>query len=322
MNQQFFKRILQTFDRNLLVKTLLLISTYSSVLMLSSCVTSSAEVIENNSVQVTEGPAVVAKPTIEPEQTIAHPPIYPISSTPYVTAGSAIVMDAATGEIMFAKSVHEKRAVASTQKLMTALLAQEHMPGATVTVPREATLLEPSKLYVKTGSRYSMEHLVKALMVKSANDIAYVIAHNVAGSEPEFEVLMNEKAKRLRMNNSHFKNPHGLTEEGQYSTAFDIALLARAAYQDPYIRECVSTKSMTFVYADGRTKPLNNTNKILTRVPYCTGMKTGTTNASKYCLVSSGELNGRAMIVVVLGAPSRATLLKESEGLLRWSLER
>jgi D-alanyl-D-alanine carboxypeptidase (penicillin-binding protein 5/6) len=122
------------------------------------------------------------------------------------------------------------------------------------------------------------------------------------------------------MTQSHFKNPHGLTEEGQFSTALDLAILAREVTKTPYFRECMKTKAYVFQYPDGRTRTLTNTNKILSRLTYCTGMKTGTTRASGRCLVCSGVLNGKAVIAVALSSSS-AEIWNDSEKLLKWALE-
>jgi D-alanyl-D-alanine carboxypeptidase (penicillin-binding protein 5/6) len=132
---------------------------------------------------------------------------------------------------------------------------------------------------------------------------------------------MNRMAEALGMRNSNFINPHGLTEPGQYSTARDMAIAARAAYRSPLLRSFASTKGYTFRYSDGRTRLLQNTNKVLKTLPYCNGMKTGTTNASGRCLVSTGSLGGRDVIVVVLKSNS-ANIWSDSEKLLRWALER
>ena len=116
-------------------------------------------------------------------------------------------------------------------------------------------------------------------------------------------------------------NPHGLTANGQYSTARDMAICGRAAFSSSTLRGIMDTETYTFRYANGRSKRLDNTNKILKKVDYCNGMKTGTTRASGRCLVSSGTLNGRTAIVVILGATSR-NVWSDSEKLLRWALER
>ncbi|NNC89596.1 MAG: D-alanyl-D-alanine carboxypeptidase, partial [Akkermansiaceae bacterium] len=160
----------------------------------------------------------------------------------------------------------------------------------------------------------------KAILVKSANDAAMALARDVGGSAEGFASMMNRRALRLGMTSSHFKNPHGLTEAGQFSTARDIALLARAAYQRPEIRRYLRVREYQFVHSDGRTKKLENTNELLDQLSYATGMKTGTTRASGKCLVSSAELNGRVVIAVLLGSTSK-TVWNDSEALLRWALE-
>ena len=264
----------------------------------------------------------VATPTFA--QPVAPPTgLLPSKPVPPISAKAAIVMDGVTGRILAAKNADERRAVASTQKILTALTTLDSGPlSDPVTVVDADTRVEPSKVYIRTGETYTRAALLKALMVKSGNDVAKALARDVAGSESAFMARMNAKALSLGMRNSRFLNPHGLTEEGQYSTARDIAILAKAAYQLPIMRGFVRTKSYVFTRPSGETKTLTNTNQLLSKVPYCTGMKTGTTNASGRCLVSTGELNGRLVIIVVLGASNEPALYKDSEALMRWSLER
>ena len=131
---------------------------------------------------------------------------------------------------------------------------------------------------------------------------------------------MNRKAASLGMRNSHFVNPNGLPSTSQYSTARDMAIAARYAYRSPLLRSFVATKAFEFRFADGHTKLLENTNRVLKSVPYCNGMKTGTTDAAGRCLVCTGSLNGRSTIVVVLKS-NTPNIWKDSEKLLRWSLE-
>lgn len=263
-----------------------------------------------------------AAPVLAPS--VAPPTgLLPSAPVPSIAAKAAIVIDGVTGRILAAKNPDERRAVASTQKILTALVTLDSGPlSDPVTVVQADTQVEPSKVYIRTNETYTRAALLKALMVKSGNDVAKALARDVAGSEEAFVSRMNAKAVAIGMRNSHFKNPHGLTEEGQYSTARDIATLARTAYQSPIMRGFVRTKSYLFSRPDGQTKTLTNTNQLLTKVPYCTGMKTGTTRASGRCLVSTGELNGRIVVVVVLGASNEAALYKDSEALIRWSLER
>ena len=131
---------------------------------------------------------------------------------------------------------------------------------------------------------------------------------------------MNAKALELGMRNSHFVNPNGLPAPSQHSTARDMAKLAIAAYRSPTIRSIVSTKVLSFHFADGHEEVFKNTNHILTDYPYCTGMKTGYTQAAGHCLISSGSNNGREVIAVVLGDRERSWLWQDSSSLLAWGL--
>lgn len=274
---------------------------------------------------VAQTTVATAQPVAQAQAVIVAPkevrPALPKETQPAVYAESAMVIDAVTGRILFQKNAYSERAVASTQKLLTALIVTRSGPlSDEVIVEHSDTLVEPSKLYLKAGEKYTRQELLKALLVKSGNDVALSLGRDIAGSKAEFAILMNKTARDLGMSQSNFINPHGLTEEGQYSTARDISILARQAYRQPFMRQCMRTKSYTFKYPDGRTRVVNNTNEVLSRLDYCDGMKTGTTRAAGRCLVSSGQLNGRAVIAVVLGSNS-ANVWDDSEKLLRWALE-
>ncbi len=246
----------------------------------------------------------------------------PRKAAPTIGAARAIVVDYASGRVLYEKNASQRCAVASTQKLLTALCVMDHGNlSRRFTIVKSDTWVVPTKLGILPGEVYSRRTLLGALLVKSGNDVARALARSVAGSEASFAKVMNRKARSLGMRHSNFLNPHGLTAAGQYSTARDMAICARAAYQSATLRGIIKTKSYTFNYANGRKKRLENTNRILKKLSYCNGMKTGTTKASGRCLVSSGTLNGRTAIVVVLGATS-STIWKDSEKLLRWSLER
>ncbi len=239
----------------------------------------------------------------------------------FIQGESAVVIDMVSGRILYEKNARTQRPVASTQKLLTAYVVSQSGPlEGTVTISDSDTLVEPSKLYVKAGENYSRKELIKALLVRSGNDIALALARDVSGSKESFATLMNQTARSIGMTQSNFVNPHGLTETGQFSTALDLAILAREVHRNPFLRECMHTRSYTFNYADGRTRLLKNTNQLLSRIPYCTGMKTGTTDASGRCLVSSGIYQGRGAIAVVLNSTS-AEVWNDSEKLLRWALE-
>lgn len=257
-------------------------------------------------------------PTGEPIRVAAIPQTPP----PPVVAESAIVIDVASGRVLYAKNADSPRAVASTQKLVTALCVLDAGNiDAPVTITASDENCEPTRLNVKPGEVYPRRELLKVLMVKSANDIARALARDVGGSQEGFAAMMNRKASALGMRNSNFINPNGLPQPGQYSTARDMAIAARAAYRSPLIRSFTATKSMTFRFNDGRTRFVENTNKLLKTVPYCDGLKTGTTNAAGRCLISSGTLNGRSVIAVVLKSTT-PHIWKDSSNLLAWALER
>jgi D-alanyl-D-alanine carboxypeptidase (penicillin-binding protein 5/6) len=256
--------------------------------------------------------------TPDPVQVAAIPRVPP----PVIAGESAIVVDAASGRVLYAKNADVPRAVASTQKIITALCVLDAGNiDKPVVIEASDGQCEPTKLGLKPGEVYTRRDLVKALMVKSGNDVGRALARDVAGDQESFSSMMNRKASSLGMRNSNFRNPHGLTEPGQYSTARDMAIAGRAAYRSPLMRSYSATKAYTFRYHDGRTRLLENTNKVLKTLPYCDGMKTGTTNASGRCLVSTGSLNGRAVVVVVLKSNS-ANIWNDSTKLLRWALER
>jgi D-alanyl-D-alanine carboxypeptidase (penicillin-binding protein 5/6) len=246
----------------------------------------------------------------------------PQTPPPQIFGESAIVVDIASGRVIYAKNADQRRAVASTQKIITALCVLDAGNlDKPVVISASDGQCEPTKLGLKPGEVYTRRELVRVLMVKSANDVGRALARDVAGSQEAFSARMNRKCAQLGMRNSQFLNPHGLTEPGQYSTARDMAIAARVAYRSPFLRSLSSTRSYTFRFNDGRTRFMENTNKVLKSLPYCDGMKTGTTIASGRCLISTGSLEGRSVIVVVLKS-NTANIWKDSEKLLRWALER
>lgn len=239
---------------------------------------------------------------------------------PSTRAASVMVIDARSGEIFYEKNADAQRAAASTQKLLTALIVAERgFLDATVVVQPVDTLAEPVKLNIKAGDSYQRIDLLRALLVKSPNDVARCLARDMAGSVEAFAELMNEKARQLGATHSHFLNPNGLPMPGQYSTARDLSIIAKAAYANPTIRSIVCLPKLVFRYASGRTRELENTNKVLKRLPYCNGMKTGYTEAAGHCLIASGARPGRDIIVVVLG-DSKAGIWKDASALLSWGL--
>ena len=242
-------------------------------------------------------------------------------TAPSIYGKRAIVIDAKTGKVLFEKSADIPCAVASTQKLMTALLVAERGDlDAMVKVETVDTTVEPTKLYIKTGEQIPRKMLLNGLLVRSGNDLAMCLARDHSGSVEAFAKKMNEKAAELGMAKSKFFNPHGLTVTGQQSTARDMAKLARVAYQNSTIREIINQKTYTFIHEDGTKKPLTNTNRVLRSYEPCNGMKTGYTRASGYCLICSGEAGDRSRIVVVLGSTG-TYVWKDAQALLTWALK-
>ncbi len=250
------------------------------------------------------------------------PPLPSQANAPDIVGKSAVVIDSITGRIIYQKSAREQRAVASTQKLLTALcVIRAGSLEDEVTIQSTDTNVVPAKIYIKSGEKYTRRALLKALIIKSGNDVAKALARDVSGDQGTFVKLMNTTAKSIGMKQSNFKNSHGLTAEGQYSTALDIAILARECQKIPSFRTWMKTKEYNFSYPnDRKDRKLINTNDLLKKLSYCTGMKTGSTKASGRCLVSSGTLNGRSVIAVVLGSTEKS-IFKDSEALLKWALE-
>lgn len=242
-------------------------------------------------------------------------------AAPNVTAGRVLIIDPETDEILYEKNAKLRGQVASTQKLLTALIiVEDGNLDEIVTIEKGDTTAAPTKFGLKVGETYTRRQLLTALLVRSFNDIAEALARDNAGSVEAFVAKMNKRASELGMNNSRFSNPHGLPNEAQYSTAFDMSIVAKAAGTWPEIREMVRKKTFDFKKNDGSTTTLTNTNRVMRNYAHCDGMKTGFTNAAGYCLVSSGELDGRRRIVVVLNGSSRS-IWTESQALLEWSLK-
>jgi D-alanyl-D-alanine carboxypeptidase (penicillin-binding protein 5/6) len=240
---------------------------------------------------------------------------------PAVRAQSVIVVDALDGKILYEKNADAERPIASTTKLLTALIiAETGNLDKQVTVEPADTVCEPTKLYFKPGEHYDRRSLLFALLVHSCNDVARCLARDNAGSIFQFVSKMDLRAHEIGALNSEFANPNGLPSPGeeQHSTARDLARIARVAYANPLLRQIVDTKTLLFQYADGRTREFTNTNKVLGRYPLCTGMKTGYTDAAGHCLVSSASDGNRTVISVCLG--DNQSIWNDSQRLLMWAL--
>lgn len=220
-------------------------------------------------------------------------------------AGSACLMNAVTGEILFEKNSGERLPMASTTKIMTLLTAlKETSQDDIVTVSAAAAATEGSSAYIEAGMRISIEALEYGLMLNSGNDAAVAIAEYVSGDCDSFAAEMNKLAGEIGAENTRFMNPNGLDQEGHYTTACDLADITRYAMRDERFRKIVSTKLYTaeFVRADGTQGSMEyiNHNKLLGTLDGCTGVKTGYTKADGRCLVSAAERNGAEYIAVTL----------------------
>jgi len=247
--------------------------------------------------------------------------IFP-ASAPVTIASSAMMIDAKSGTVLFFKNPDVERPVASTQKLLTALLIAEHGGlDRAVRVSEEDCAVEPTKLGFRPGETYTKRQLLAAMLVHSCNDAAVCLARCDAGSIAAFAGLMNQKAAELGADNSHFVNPNGLPKPGQYSTARDMARIAFAAYHNSTLREFMRLPGLNFTYSSGRHRFLEPTNRLVTRSSIFTGMKTGYTEASGRCLVSSVSEGGNDIILVQLGGTHRL-LFDDAQRLLEWGMEK
>lgn len=224
---------------------------------------------------------------------------------PSVSAQSAILIESISGEVAYEKNAHTRMPMASTTKIMTAIVAMElGDPTMMVEIPREAVGVEGSSIYLYEGERLSLEHLLYALLLESANDAAVAIAVALSGTEDAFVEKMNQKAEALGLSDTHFTNPHGLDHEEHYTSAADLARLAAYCIHNELFRTIVSTRRITIPLNDQEgARLLLNHNRLLRSYDGTIGLKTGFTKRSGRCLVSAAERDGVTMIAVTLNAP-------------------
>ncbi len=222
------------------------------------------------------------------------------AAAPGISARSAIVVDAASGRVLYEKDADRKSLIASTTKIMTGLLAAEAGNlEEPFEIPPEAVGIEGSSLYLREGEVLTREQLLYGMMLRSGNDAAVALAIATAGSVEDFVVRMNERAAELGLSGTHFANPNGLDDEDNYSTARDLARLARAAMENKTFAGVVGSKQYRF-----GNRVLVNHNKLLWRYEGAAGVKTGYTKAAGRLLVSAAERNGQRLIAVTIDAPS------------------
>lgn len=216
------------------------------------------------------------------------------------SADASIAIDALTGEVICEKNAHTKLGMASTTKIMTAILALEHgNMDEVVTIDPRAVGVEGSSLYLEKGDKMTFGTLLYAMMLRSANDGATAVALHLAPSVEEFAEMMNNKAVELGLKNTNFKNPHGLHEEGHYTTAYDLAQITRYGFTLPGFAELVNTTAFN-IDADVHTKHVTNNNKLLNMYEGADGVKTGYTPETGRTLVGSATRDGMRIITVTL----------------------
>ncbi len=243
-----------------------------------------------------------------------------IPAPPQLSANSYVLMDAYTGDVLVEHNSREELPPASLTKLMTAYIAEYELAKGNisfndqVTISEKAWRMEGSRMFIREGTQVRLEDLMRGIIIQSGNDASVAVSEHIAGGEAAFADLMNQHAKLLGMNNSHFVNSTGFPAEGHYSSAYDIALLSRATIVHfPENYKMYSEKY--FTYNDIRQP---NRNKLLWRDKTVDGLKTGHTDAAGYCLAASAVRNGTRLIAVVMGTNSDEARASETQKLLNY----
>lgn len=218
-----------------------------------------------------------------------------LAQQPTVSASAAILMDADTGRVLYEKNARDRMGIASTTKIMTALVALEQAELQQEVVVTQEHMVEGSSMYLKPGETITVEHLLYGLLLSSGNDAALALAEGCCGSVEAFVAEMNRKARELGLEDTSFANPNGLDDDAHYSTAWDMAHLAAYAVENPaFVRFC-STRTVT---VGGRT--LSNHNRLLSSIDGCIGLKTGYTMSAGRTLVSCVRRDGHTLVAVTL----------------------
>jgi D-alanyl-D-alanine carboxypeptidase (penicillin-binding protein 5/6) len=237
------------------------------------------------------------------------------------SASAGIVVDARSGETLLSKRADLRRPIASTTKLMTALLTLESGDlGRTFTAPAYHALPAESKINLRRGERMKVRDLMTALLLESANDAAVDLAVGVAGSRESFVAKMNARARRLGLHNTHYANPIGLDAPGNYSSARDLATLARKLMTNPTFARTVDRARATLRSGD-HPRTIRNRNLLVGRHRFVDGVKTGHTATAHYVLVGAAHGHGGKIISVVLGEPSEGARDADTLALLRWGID-
>lgn len=247
-----------------------------------------------------------------------------VPSSPQVSAASWILYDADADVVLSGSDPDGQRPMASTTKIMTALLAMKYGDlDETVEVSQRAADVGEAEVGLVAGEKLQMRHLVKALVVRSANDASMAVAEHIGGSVEGFVEMMNAEAKAMGLENTHFANPHGLDMENHYSSPRDLLEMGLAAMSYPEFREMATTVESDFPNApDGTRRSLSSTNLLLERYPGTIGVKTGYTGRAGLVFVSGAVRDGRTLFAVVMGSEGERAHFADAETLLDWGFER
>ena len=239
-----------------------------------------------------------------------------------IQAEAAIAVEADSGKILFSKNKNEKMFPASLTKLMTALILAEEMDKQDVlTYSQRAKQQDANKLDFPEGSSVTAENAMQGMLVFSANDFAYMIGENISGSSDRFVKLMNNKASKLSLKNTHFVNACGLHDDDHYTTASDLSILAREIYKNKWIMNIIGMESAHIKATDGKGMIVYNTNALLGKSG-CIGGKTGYTTQAGKCLVAYYKKDNRVIISIVLNAPDDTVLSDDMRKIIDWSFEK
>ena len=243
------------------------------------------------------------------------------TNTLNLNSRSCVVMDRTSKYILYGKNENNKVKMASTTKIMSALIVLENSTlDKTVEVSKKAASTGGSRLGLKAGDKITIHDLLYGLLLRSGNDAAVCLAENIAGDVPQFAELMNAKAQELGLSNTHFESPHGLDSPGHYTTAYELALLSDYALKNPTFFNIVGTKNYT-ITINGYPKELSNTNELLGNLNGVYGIKTGFTNGANRCLVTACKRGNMDIICVVLGADTKNLRTKDSIQLIEYTFK-
>ena len=239
-----------------------------------------------------------------------------------IKSRAAVTIDASTGEILFSKNSNRRLPPASTTKLMTAILAVENEDlSKVVKISKKASHAAPSKAGFKEGDRVTIEGLLYAALLESANDAAVALAEAIAGSEKRFVSLMNKKARSIGARDTRFINANGLPGRGQYTTALDLSKILSYALRFPKLREIIGTPEAKITTKKGKVFYLRSTDRLLWSDEKIIGGKTGYTRKAGHCFVCAAQGVTKTILVAILGSPSRKNLWRETEKLVSRNLQ-